>query len=74
MHINYYHSASIWMQSVVSVRLSVCLVQGLNGHISGRNQSELHIKTATNLLPVTAAWSSNGGVSIRYVILVLWMT
>ena len=54
----------------VSVCLSVCL--SANDHIFGTTRPIF-----TNLLcmlPMTVAWSFSGGVVIRYVLPVLWMT
>ena len=52
----------------VSVCLSVCLVTIISPHV--------HVRSATSLcmLSVGVARSSSGGVAIRYLLPVLWMT
>jgi len=55
-----------------SVRLSVCL--SVCQHTFLKNHtSELHHQIL-RMLPVAVARSSSGGVAIRYVLPVLWMT
>jgi len=55
---------------VMSVSLCVCL--------SAITSSELHVRSSSNfflcVLPMAATRSSSGGVVIRYVLPVLWMT
>jgi len=65
-------SLSVCVSVCLFVRLSVCVSLSVREHKSGP-AGPIFTKFLVQS-PVAVAWCSSGGVAIRYVLLVLWMT